>query len=287
MLEAMDHHIGRLIDYLKDIGEFDNTIFIVLSDNGAEPSNPLDSVTIGAWLRLVGYSRVVDTLGEKGSFAFIGPEFASAATAPGSFFKFYAGEGGMRVPLIVSGAGINPGQQSDAFTYITDIPRTILALTNIDAPDQWRDQAIKPMSGHSMVPLLQDDAAQIYGPTDVVGMEAGGGAALFKGPHKLVRNVPPLGDGQWKLYDIALDPGETHDLTSEQPDLFAELMTDYKAYAARVGVLELPPGYDPLNQMALNGLVLVIKAFAVPIALILILLAGLTWWLLRRRNRHG
>jgi arylsulfatase A-like enzyme len=284
MLEAMDHHVGRLIVYLKEMGEFDNTVFVVLSDNGAEPNNPLDRITVGAWLKLVGYSRDIDTLGEKGSFAFIGPEFASAATAPGSFFKFYAGEGGLRVPLIISGAGIRPGQQTDAFTFITDVPRTILDLANVDVPAQWKGQNIKPMSGRSIVPLLDGHATRIYDTTDVVGVEAGGGAALFKGAFKLVRNAPPLGDSQWKLFNIAIDPGETHDLTTRKPDLFAELMSDYKVYADQVGVLELPPGYEPLGQMASNNKLVLIKAMKAPIIVVLVLLAGLAWWILRRRR---
>ena len=100
MIEAMDHHIGRLVDYLKTTGQFDNTVFIFTSDNGSEasggdrPRSPLLRFS----LQMQEYNTDYDTLGLKGSFNTIGPSFASAAASPLAYYKFYAGEGGMRVP---------------------------------------------------------------------------------------------------------------------------------------------------------------------------------------------
>ena len=68
------------------------------------------------WLSSVGYSRDVEHLGEKGTFTAIGPEAANANVAPGALFKFYAAEGGVRVPLVMSGPGIAPSDS--AFTTI-------------------------------------------------------------------------------------------------------------------------------------------------------------------------
>ncbi len=248
MLEAMDHHIGRFVAYLEQKGDFANTVFIVTSDNGPAPSQPLDEPGFSLWMRLHGYSQEVETLGEKGSFVAIGPEWASAAASPSAFFKFYAGEGGVRVPLIISGTGLGAAQPIDALCFVTDVTPTILDLAGVE-PVQDGSTA---MSGRSLVPVLRGVAEQVYGPDWPVGMEVSGQAALFKGPYKLVRNNPPYGDGLWRLYDRTTDPGETRDLSVERRDLFSELLQDYEAYAEAVGVLEMPEGYDIQRQITLN-----------------------------------
>lgn len=246
MMEAMDYHIGRLVNYLREIGEYDNTIFMVLSDNGPEPNRPTDHRLFKPWMKLVGYHRHYDTLGEKGSFVFMGPEFASAAASPGAFFKFYAGEGGLRVPLVVAGPGVNHGI-THAFSFVTDVTPTLIELTGITPPTQANGRPLQTFDGRSLRPVLTGEADAVYGPYDAVGMEALGHAALFRGDYKLMRNRPPKGDGRWYLYNIALDPGETHDLAEERPDLFAEMLEEYAAYKAYAGVLPVPDGYDPVR----------------------------------------
>jgi arylsulfatase A-like enzyme len=86
-----------------------------------------------------------------------------------------------------------------------------------------------------------------------VGIEVSGHAALYRGDYKLVRTPAPLGDGAWRLYDVARDPGETRDLAAQMPELAAAMRADYDAYAARVGVLALPEGYDVQRQVAHNA----------------------------------
>jgi len=94
----------------------------------------------------------------------------------------------------------------------------------------------------------------VYGADTPVGMEVSGQAALFKGDYKLVRNNPRYGDGVWRLYDLARDPGETRDLATERKDLFSELMRDYEAYTETMGVLEMPAGYVEYDQMRANAI---------------------------------
>jgi arylsulfatase/uncharacterized sulfatase len=250
MLEAMDHHIGRLLGYLEEKGELANTVFIVTSDNGPAPSNPLGESGFRLWMRLHGYSREIADLGEKGSFVFIGPEWASAAASPSAFFKFYAGEGGLRVPLIVSGHGVGGPRRVDALTFVTDVTPTILALAGVES----EEEGTVPMTGRSLVPILRGEADAVYGPATPVGIEVSGQSALFKGDYKLVRNNPPYGDGVWRLYDRARDPGETRDLTTDRQDVFSELMGDYEAYAETVGVLEMPEGYHIHDQLRANSI---------------------------------
>lgn len=249
MLESMDQEIGRLIAHLESSGELANTVFIVSSDNGPEPSDPGAQNGFDTWMRLHGYNRAIGTLGEKGSHNWIGPEWAAAVATPGSLFKFYTSEGGIRVPLVVSGAGVRPGQRSNAHAFVTDITPTILAMTG--APAQTKDHV--SIDGRSLLPILSGQAQAVYGPDDAIGVEVSGNAALFRGDLKLLRLTPPYGDNSWRLYDIARDPGETRDLSAERPRDFAALMQDYEAYAGRNGVLEMPAGYEPQRQVRKNA----------------------------------
>ena len=249
MLEAMDFHVGRLIAHLQDIGEYERTIFLVLSDNGAEPNRPTDHPIFERWLRTVGYNRDYATLGEAGSYVFIGPEFASAASAPGAFFKFHAGEGGLRVPLIIKGGGVRTGI-SHGFSYVTDLVPTMLELAGVLPPASVDGVPVQAFSGRSLVPILDGSSARVYTDDDVVALETSGNAAVFRGDFKLVRNMPPFGDGAWHLHDLTRDPGETVDLSAVHPDVRAELLAEYELFVEREGVLDMPANYTQMGQMA-------------------------------------
>lgn len=246
MIEAMDHHIGRLVEHLKRTGQYDNTVFVFTSDNGPEPSNPLaTSRTMQWWLDNNGYSVSADNWGGKGTYAFIGPEFANAAASPGAMFKFYSAEGGLHVPMIMAGPGIAPDAPSAAMATVSDIAPTLLAMAG-GAPDA------RAFDGRSLVPLLTGQSNAVRSPETATGFEVSGNAALFKGSYKLVRNLKPYGDGVWRLYDMASDPGETRDLSRSDPAKFREMMAEYRAYAKRNGVLEMPEGYDSTVEIGKN-----------------------------------
>lgn len=258
MVEAMDYHIGRLVSHLKATGQYDNTIFIFTSDNGSEASgaNNVDTARMRFALSMQGYTNDYDTLGLKGSFNSIGPSFASAAAAPLAFYKFYAGEGGLRVPLLIAGESLpHKKQRSNALTYVTDIAATVLALGNVEPPAQrYGGRPIEPMIGRNLLPLVEGSVDRVYGEFDSIGYEVAGNAALFQGDYKIVLNRGPVGDDQWHLYNIATDPGETQDLSNEMPEHFQSMLDAYAAYAADNGVLPVPANYVQQTQVALNGL---------------------------------
>jgi arylsulfatase/uncharacterized sulfatase len=125
-------------------------------------------------------------------------------------------------------------------SVMSDIAPTLLDLAGVrdEAPDALA------MTGRSLVPVLDGRSEYTYSADDAIGVETSGQAALYKGRYKLVRNLPPHGDSIWRLFDIASDPGETMDLSAELPSIKQDLMQAYRAYANRVGVLELPEGYQ-------------------------------------------
>ncbi len=249
MLEAMDHELGRLIEFLRVSGDYENTVFVITSDNGPEAGDPVGGV-FDSWFRWRGYNWDLATLGERDSYVAIGPEWAQAASGPANLFKFHAGDGGLRVPLIVAGRGIPEVGQVNAFTVMTDVAPTLLELAGVSG----EVPGTVSMSGRSLKPLLTGERTSLYGPDDAVGFETSGQAALYRGDFKLVRNMPPHGDGAWRLFDLDADPGETRDLSDDRPQLMREMLHEYRLYANRVGVLELPDGYQVEREIAVNSL---------------------------------
>jgi len=283
MLEAMDHHIGRLIAYLEERGQLDNTIFLITSDNGPEPSNPIAQTGFQTWMAHNGYTHRIENLGEKGSLCFIGPEWANATASPGKLFKFLSSEGGMRVPLIAAGPGIQPGRRVASTSFVTDITPTVYDYAGLD-PAHWNGPV--PMNGRSLKPALAGEAERTYAVETPVGMEVGGNAALFKGEYKLTRITLPWGDAQWRLYNLASDPGETRDLREQEPERFRAMLADYASYEKEMGVIRLPDDFDPFQQVRINAIKKQVHKFRYAlggIAAALVLLIG--YVLHRRRAR--
>ena len=258
MVEAMDFHIGRLVDHLKKTGQYDNTVFIFTSDNGAEASGPPDLNEFGPrrMTEMMGYRTDYETLGLKGSYNAISPSFASAAASPLAYYKFYVGEGGMRVPLIIAGEDLPlKGVLSHSFSFVTDITPTILSFAGVSPPiERHAGRPIEPIIGHNIRPVLQNPAAKIYAEDEAVGYELAGHAALFQGDYKIVFNRPPLGDGQWRLFNIEEDPGESRDLAQDMPQRLQEMLSAYETYKRENKVLPVPAGFDNLRQIAINFL---------------------------------
>jgi len=249
MVDAMDMHIGRLMDYLESIGEYDNTLFVFTSDNGAEGSNiilPNGGSALAPWFDIVGYNSDYETLGERNSWNAIGPSNASIAASPLSYYKFHANEGGLRVPLVMSGPGISrQGDMTDEFTFVTDLAPTILRLVDVDDHGgSWLGQTVEPITGSDFSGFLAGGSSLIHDSTQPIGYELGGNSALFKGDFKIVINRAGQGETQWHLFNIRTDPGETKDLAQQQPDLLAEMLADYENYVQANNVLPLPEGYN-------------------------------------------
>ena len=112
-----------------------------------------------------------------------------------------------------------------------------------------------------------------------------GNSALFRGDYKLVRNTPRYGDNIWRLYNMATDPGETHDLSHEQAQLFASMQADYAAYARANGVADMPTGYDPQHQTARNALAAQFQHYWWALALIALMLIAALWFGVRAMMR--
>ncbi|MBU6156951.1 MAG: arylsulfatase [Alphaproteobacteria bacterium] len=282
MIEAMDHHIGRLVEHLKKTGEFDNTIFVLTSDNGPEPSDPVHAPGMNLWMMLHGYEWTLETMGEKGSLGYVGREWAAALASPGKLFKFYTTQGGLRVPFVISGPGVAPGSRVTGLTFVTDVTPTLLDMAGVAVEPKPGEIA---MTGRSLAAHLSGMSGHPRGETDWVGTEVAGNAALYRGRYKLSRNAPPLSDGAWQVHDLVTDPGETHNLAESAPALLASLLEDYAAYEKRMGVLPLPPGYDVQQQIVANSLRKQFAAYWWVLALLVGCVAGASYLVIGRLRR--
>ena len=289
MMEAADFHLGRLLAHLDSTGKLDNTIVAVLSDNGPEGATLGKTSEMPTWLiekgfmLSEGWDTDYDNIGQRGSIAAIGHEWAAVSAAPLHLFKFTAGEGGLRVPLVMSGPGISSVGITDARAQISDITPTLLDAAGVtyDAGDFY---------GRSLMPVLSGQADQVYGESDAMPFEVSGTSALYRGNWKITRTPPPFHDGVWRLYDLSVDPGETNDLAAENPELFADMRAEYERYANEAGVYDFGPEESARQQLIKNSVKKIFQnywpLFAGALVAVLAVLFGLFWALrsfLRRR----
>lgn len=280
MLDAMDFHIGRFVAHLKATGQYDNTIFVVASDNGPEFNAGDGDWRLAAFRRLTGYHIDPDRAGLEDSWGFIGPEWANAAASPGGLYKFYAAEGGVRSPLIIAGPGIVPST-INAPAMVTDITPTLLDWVAPPAGAMAISDHAKTMTGRSLLPILRGETDSVYGPSDIRAIEVSGNSALYKGDFKITRSVPPVGDGVWRLFNMVNDPNETIDLSESEPEIQADLLASYAAYSVEMGVLEMPEGYNSLEQILANTMSRLQKRYAWVLALIALVFVLLLYGLYR------
>ena len=283
MLDAMDYYIGRYINYLKEKDLYENTIFVVTSDNGPDGGNFKGNAVMRKWQEKHGYHSDLKRVGEKGYFGTLGPEFALAAASPFSFFKYYTGEGGVRTPLIISGKHIPSGQRSNSFCFITDIVPTILELVGMEPKS---NNLYEPITGKSLLPHILDSDIPIYDENEGVGLEVANSSAYYLGDFKIVKNNIPLGDNEWHMYNLKNDPGETKDISEELPEKFNKLMKAYEEYAKAVGVIEMEEGYSAEGEVGKKSAIKIIQSNAIYIVGLLVLVIGLFWLWRKRKNNH-
>lgn len=246
MVENLDSNVGRVIAELKRQGRYDNTVILFFSDNGAEGMNVSDLKLGPLADRLSKVDNSLGNLGAASSYESYGPGWAQAATAPSWLYKAFQSEGGTRSPAILRAPGLTrPGQLSRGFTHVTDVAPTILDLAGVPEKRTVAGHAVKPITGKSWASLLSGKVAAVRGPDDAVGGELFGSRRLRQGDWK----ITDIGDGQWKLFNLARDPGETRDLSAEEPARLAALVQAWDDWAAKVGVV-LPSTVLPRRELA-------------------------------------
>jgi arylsulfatase len=237
LVTNMDYHVGRMMNFLRDIGEYDNTIVLFLSDNGPNPWSSEDYPGNAGSEWFAQFDNSVDNIGHPMSHYAYGMGWGSASAGPLDLFKMTVGEGGIRSPLLVAGPGVKSGVQTDAFGYVWDIMPTLLEMTGVQHPGKKGNMKIESMRGKSLSAVLDGSAPQAYSDLYFVGGEMQNGKWMRQGDYKAVSVAPPYGKGTWHLYNLSTDPGETIDLSESRPDVLKRLQQAWQEYADEVGVI--------------------------------------------------
>ena len=242
MVERMDFHIGRIMEYLDETGQADNTIVIFMSDNGAEGNDRLQTLDNATWVP-ANYDLSYENIGRINSYAFPGPGWAQASSTPLRLFKAYLTEGGIRVPFIVKGPGVaGNGGYTDALATVQDIAPTLLDYIGVEPPGgSYNGREVYSMTGRSIRPLLAGERDTIYTADEALGWELFGHRAIRRGDWKILWADGRNGSDTWQLFNIADDPREVVDLADRYPEKLQELLALWEEYVANNNVI-LPIG---------------------------------------------
>ena len=239
MIEIMDGEIGKLINYLKETGQYNNTYIIFFSDNGANGYTMAQYPgTDEEWVERNSDNRY-ENIGKKGSRNAIGFEWAVTSNSPFRLIKGTIADGGIRSPLIVIGQDIPASKRSDTVLHVMDMAPTFLEIANTEHPKQYNGIDVLPIMGKSMLSCWKNERIGVRTEKDILGWELVGWKAARKGDWKATFISPPFGPGKWELFNMKDDPGEAEDISSKHPEKTKELIEIYEDYAKRNGVIEI------------------------------------------------
>ena len=245
MMENLDFHTGRLIDYLKQIGEYDNTLFIVFGDNGAEGTDLFQNIagTPGTLNYLFAASRWSQThpkaWGDPGSYVGYGPMWAQVSMTPFSQYKGWAAEGGVRNALIVKGPTVKrpAGGIHKGVMHVADIVPTLLEVAKARYPATRNGRPLPALLGKSWVDTLAGIGDSPRTDKDYVAWELFGNRAVRQGDWKLRWQWKPFGKGDWELFNLSNDPAERVDLAARHPRQVGSMLELWNEYVAANNVI--------------------------------------------------
>ncbi len=214
MIDCMDREIGRVLDQLRAIGAFENTLILFLSDNGASAE---------IMVRDEGHDPSA-AAGSGASHLCLGPGWSSAANTPLRRHKTWVHEGGISTPLIVHWPGgiTTRGKLRHTPGHVIDLVPTILDLAGGRRFETWNGQPVPAPPGRSLVPLFARDGSVAR---DCLWWQHEGNRAIRVGNWKL---VAAGAEAPWELYDLATDRGESRNLAGERPETALELEEAWK-----------------------------------------------------------
>lgn len=240
MIDRVDQGIGRIIKKLKESGEYDNTLIMIMSDNGGSPER----------VKRPGFDRPAETRDgreikyltdgyetpwEETTFAGIGAAWAGAVNTPFRYWKVASHHGGIATPFVVhwpKGLKMKHGSiNKDVVGHVMDIMPTCLDIAGVEYPDSVNGVDIPDLDGKSLLPVFRGQGRKGH---DVIFWEHANRKALRKGDWKLVA----WKGFEWELYNLKEDLTETNNLADKYPERVKEMAASWQEYADEVG-------YDP------------------------------------------
>ena len=249
-LDHTDVQLGRFVDGLRRLGRLENTILVVLADNGASqeggPYGVLHEMKFFNGILETPAEAVarIDDIGGPRSHTNYPWGWAQCGNTPYRWYKQNTHEGGVHVPMVLHWPAGIPAEQSgtmrDQFTFVADIVPTIYELLGLEAPAVRGGLVQLPVTGRSFAGALADPGAPTT--NTVQYFENGGSRAIIADGWKAVTKHVPGADYDtepWELYHLDVDRSESDDLAEREPDRLRELVDRWWEEAERHGVLPL------------------------------------------------
>ncbi len=234
MVDHVDQGVGKIIDELKRTGRYNNTIIIVLSDNGAsyERGYPpgFDRPGFTRDSTIIGYNS--DHPGAENTWNYIGDAWASASNTPFRYWKKESYEGGSATPFIVHWPKKLDGMENTinrGVAHVIDVLPTCLELAGATYPDSINGEKTMHPDGKSLLPLLFGKTKVLH---DTLYWEHEGGRAIRTGDWKM----SALPNKAWQLFRIDEDHTEINDLASEYPEKVEQMDRAWKKWALSEGI---------------------------------------------------
>ena len=258
MVDSVDQNLGRMRDELTAMGEWDNTILVFLSDNGASREGEYVGTTsyyndLGAFAANLESPRSSDLdrlekIGTPEVMAHYPQGWAMAGNTPFRLYKTYAHAGGHQVPFVLHwpNGDLEAGAIRDQYQHVIDLVPTLLDLLGIEAPKTRHGKVTMPIQGRSFRSVIDDGAAASSRDSQYYEL-AGHRAFMSEGWEAVTLHQPqtPFVDEKWELFDLHADPTQTNDLAEAHPDRLDALTTAWhdEAVVNQVYPLDEGSGY--------------------------------------------
>jgi arylsulfatase A-like enzyme len=250
MIEHVDENLGRLRTALEELGEWDDTLVLFTSDNGASKEGGTTGTTsyythLGGDVGIEKDHARLDLIGGPQTMPHYPQGWAMACNTPYRLYKTTTHAGGRQVPLIVSWPQriADPGAVRFQYGHLSDVLPTVLDVLDANAPRERNGRALKQPTGTSLLPVITDPDAPDRHTEQFFELQ--GNRGYYRNGWEVVSLHRPLAkftDDEWELYDLTTDPTETTDLAAEHPDKVAELSAAWEAAAWDNQVFPLDEG---------------------------------------------
>ncbi len=245
MVDDVDRYIGRLVEYLKSSGQYDNTLIFLMSDNGPEGN---DLTNLRATVTNCCNNSLAN-IGNPDSYVWLGSAWAQAGNVPLRMYKAYLGDGGIRVPAFFHFPKEFPGgRKIGEITHVMDVTPTLLGAAGIEHPSGgiFQGRKVEPISGHSLLALLRGEVERVHSPEQAFGFELFGRRAIRQGDWKAVyvptfdkrtAQMPVVKLDAWQLYNLVDDPAEMDDKADTHPLVLTRLLGLWNQYVEENNII--------------------------------------------------
>lgn len=245
MVENLDYHVGRIIEHLKKIGEYENTVFVVFGDNGAEGTDLFKSISASPGSRdflfaTLNWSQThPNAWGDPQSYVAYGPMWAQVSMTPFSQYKGWLAEGGIRNALIMSGPPVKrpKGSINHGLMHVADLMPTLLDIAGAEYPKTSNGSDLPKLIGKSWIPVLDNQKESPRTGLDYLAWELFGNRAVRQGDWKLRWQHKPFGSGEWELFDLGKDLAERNDLAKVHPERVKAMIARWDDYVLKNHVI--------------------------------------------------